>query len=95
MPTPDAPISMSDAIDRVKARLKPGLWIKHYWIMAPNGVYDGECLTCLHGAAICYGGRFGKELSEKLSAAGYTTVWNDSRTTSLEDVHAALEEMRA
>jgi hypothetical protein len=47
-------------------------------------------MACLHGAAAYVGGSFGKELSKRLTDAGFGTNWNDEPGRTEQEVIAAL-----
>ena len=94
MPSPDMPVSVGDAAHKVAQWLLAGHWLKSKWIDTPSGAYAGDCKACLHGAAVYLGGAFGPDLSRSLSEAGYTESWNDAAERTIEDVLAALDDVR-
>jgi hypothetical protein len=88
------PASLNEAIDLTKDWLAGEHWCQAVWIKTPTGAYNGDCLACLHGAAVYVGGPFGVELSRKLEAAGYTVGWNDEQGRTVEEVLGALDAVR-
>jgi hypothetical protein len=87
------PKSLAEAAQRTKEWLAEKRWMQGSWIKTPTGAYAGDCLACLHGAAVYVGGEFGPKLSQRLCEKGYTVDWNDQTSRTLDEVLAALDEV--
>jgi hypothetical protein len=94
-PDQEPPKSLKEAAMRTKDWLANDRWVQGKWIDTPDFAYAGTCLACLHGAAAYCGGEFGRELSDKLTEAGYTVGWNDENGRTKEEVLAALDAVAA
>jgi hypothetical protein len=93
---PDRPLpeSLAEAAAQTREWLAGGHWLKAAWIKTPQSAYAGDCLACLHGAAVYVGGpTWGPKLSQTLTERGYTVAWNDAPERTLPEVLAALEEV--
>ena len=85
--------SLAEAAKATGDWLAGGRWQQRKWIETPTGAYAGDCLACLHGAAVYVGGSYGPLLSQRLSDLGYTEEWNDAPGRSLAEVLQALKEV--
>jgi hypothetical protein len=90
------PTSIEDAARKTREWLAEERWIKSCWIRTPKGAYSGQCVACLHGAAVYVGGpEFGPALSSRLIHLGYTVSWNDATDRKLSEVLDALDVVAA